>query len=756
MPTLQYLVDGLKKLVRDDLNPIPMVMAKRAVKTQIAVDYPLDSANLTAAQKKFCDIQKKHKRMDKNFEPRLKGQNKEMLRRQAYSERCRNVLMEYAQRQVEQFQQWDAAVNRLNLGKNKEVDPLRWMSRLIKTDGSAASAAFNDKVVAMAALGQGVITMDEFRKCRKEAYERDNNVPKNEIDTLVDADCKKGVEGLLDILDEKIAEGKSKAPEIKAAAKQVLSGNLNDQQLKAAFDVIESDASYLMYNAVNTMHDLGQNFAVKIPEEKLANRSKQWEGDSTVPLAYQAMAEQVANPYYAILDPQELYENQIYSFVNPNGQNTRDDLATLFSQGVANGALTVVEYEVDQQLGKYGFSHNDVNVMLAGQDYSVYQKDGRTMVIAAVPPCQENNFEATILENVPGRIMKSFAAEIDAKREKCAGVDTGASSGQFRDMKRKLNALQGKRLDESPNLDQVDGLMEQLTALEKATQVYLDKKNRQRKNGKGKNPYEQDRMDFAAELQKFTKEKLTHLRYVQSHLFAQVSLEMDGARTAKDVEPKENLGPQEDKFVGRPGTKPYVENPDPKKKKKAVEKFVFEGEDDLAVDEYVKTFRTRYDEVGKQLTGANEADKWDAQIDVAAMLQSNQEMMLDQLGKKYMAGAVVKELLAMEQKLSGENGPLGPLQQLADGKKTGELVAMVWNSDSFIDKVRAQDFSDPAEMTRQEDANTPKQVAKEIMRNYLSHQRNANAQQKIEQQNAPVNGLGNKNNGPKNRNPRGF
>ena len=378
------------------------------------------------------------------------------------------------------------------------------------------------------------------------------------------------------------------------------------------------------------------------------------------------------------------------------------------------------------------------------------------MVIAAVPPCQENNFEATILENVPGRIMKSFAAEIDAKREKCAGVDTGASSGQFRDMKRKLNALQGKRLDESPNLDQVDGLMEQLTALEKATQVYLDKKNRQRKNGKGKNPYEQDRMDFAAELQKFTKEKLTHLRYVQSHLFAQVSLEMDGARTAKDVEPKENLGPQEDKFVGRPGTKPYVENPDPKKKKKAVEKFVFEGEDDLAVDEYVKTFRTRYDEVGKQLTGANEADKWDAQIDVAAMLQSNQEMMLDQLGKKYMAGAVVKELLAMEQKLSGENGPLGPLQQLADGKKTGELVAMVWNSDSFIDKVRAQDFSDPAEMTRQEDANTPKQVAKEIMRNYLSHQRNANAQQKIEQQNAPVNGLGNKNNGPKNRNPRGF
>lgn len=768
MSTLQHLYDNLEKMVygSEDQPPMSLEAAKKALMQQIIADNRPNSANLQQAQEAFCDFQKKNNRsMPKDFQPKLSGNEEEMQRRQAYSDRCLNVLMKHAGRMVEQHLQWDAAVKRLNLGTNldgteKTVDPKRWMSRLIKTDGSAASAAFNEKVVAMAALAEGVITEDEFRKCRKASYERDQSVPKDEIDKLVNDDCEKGVEGLLDILDGMVAEGRHKAPEIKNAAKQVLSGNLNDQQLEAAFDVIESDASYLMYNALNTMEDFEKNFVVKIPKEKLEDRSKEWEEDCTESLGYLSMAEQVANPYYAILEPQELYEKQIFSLKNPKGQAVRNDLLQLFSVANSTGIQNVVEHQLNQQLEKYGLSKDDNVVNLMTPDYTVYKKDTkeefRAMIVAVVPPCKENNFEGGIREDVPGRIMKNFAAEINEKREKCAGVDTGASSGQFRDMKRKLNALRGKSLPESPDLDQVNDLMKQLAALEKATQVYLDKKNRQREDGKGKDPYEQNRMDFATDLQKFTKEKLTHLRYVQSHLSAQLSLEMDGVRTAKDVEPKENLGPQEDKFVGRPGTKPYVENPDPKKKKKAVERFVFEGEDDLAVDEYVKTFKTRYDKVGEQLTGANKADKWDAQTDVAAMLQSNQEMMLDQMGKKYMAGAVVKELLAMEEKLSGENGPVGPMQQLADGKKTGELVAMVWNSDSFIDKVRAQDFSDPAEMKRQEDANTPRQVAKEIMRNYLSHQRNANAQQKINQQNAPANGLENQNNGPKNRNPRGL
>ncbi len=758
MSTLQSLSTGMKRLMA---GPPPMTMeaAKKALMEEITATVRPDSKDLPKAQRDFCNYQKARKCMGKNFQSKIKSEE-EMQRRQAYSDRCLNALMKYAVRGVEQQLEWDKATERLDLGKNPDgskikikVSPLRWMSRLIKLDGSPASAAFNEKVVAMAALGQGDITELQFYQCRRKAYAKDKTLSDEQLNKLAYNDLQKGVEGLLDILDEMVAEGKRKAPAIKNAAKQILSGNLTDKELEVAFNVIEDDSSYLMYNAQNTMNDLGENFKVTVSEEKIANRRKEWENDSGVPLAYTSMAEQVANPCYAILDPLELYENQVFGLMNPSGNVTQDDMITLFSVANTTGIQSVIECELDKQLEKYGLSKGDNDVNMMTSDYTLYKNGEKTMIVAVVPPCQENDFDASVRLDVPGRIMKNFAAEIEAKQGKCVAVNTGRTSDQFENMKNKLDALQGKSLPESPDLEQVGDLMEQLAALEKATQVYLDKKNRQRKGGKGKNPYEQARMDFAAELQKFTKEKLTHLRYVQSHLSLQqlVAENVNGARTAEAVEPKGNLEPQEDKFVGRPNANEKV--PDPNQKK-LPEKFVFEGEFTLTVDEYTKTYEARYKEVAEQLTSANTADNWDKKKEVAAKLQSDQEIKLDQLGKKYMAGAVVKELLAMEQKLNGENGPM---QQLAADRKTAELVAMVWNSESFIDKVRTLDFSVPGEMAQQKGANTPKQVAKEIMQDYLSHQRNA--QQKNNQQIAPDNNainVINVNNGGKNKNPLGF
>ena len=763
MSTLQGLVTGMKRLMA---GPPPMTpeAAKKALMEEIYSNIRPDSKNLPKALSDFCNSQKTRKTMGKNFQPRLKGKPEEMKRRQEYSDRCLNALMKYAVRGMEQQEEWDKATERLNLGENPDgtkitVSPLRWMSRLIKLDGSAASVAFNEKLVAMAALGQGDITELQFYQCRRKAYAKDKTLSEQQVKQLAYDDLQKGVDGLLDILDAMVAEGKRKAPAIKNAAKQILSGNLNDQELQAAFDVIEDDSVYLMYNALNTMNDLGQKFKVKVSEEKIADRRKKWEADSTEPTAYQSMAEQVANPCYAILDPLELYENQIVSLVNPSGNVVQDDMITLFSAANVTGIQSIIERELDEQLGKYGLARDNNDVNLMTPDYTVYRNGEKAMIVAITPPSQENDFEGSVRLDVPGRIMKNFAAEIEAKRDKCVGVNNGRTSDQFENMKNKLDALQGKSLPESPDLEQVGNLMQQLTALEKATQAYLDKKNRQRKGGRGKNPYEQARMDFAAELQKFTEEKLTHLRYVQSHLsLQQLVLENgDGARTAEAVEPKGNLAPQEDKLVGRPNTN--QKEPDPNQKKPP-EKFMYEGEFSRTVDEYTALYESRYNDVETQVADKSKAIKadknavWDKNKAAEEKVKGDLEMQLDPLGKKYMAGAVVKELLAMEKKLSGENGPL---QQLAADQKTGELVAMVWNSESFIDKVRALDFSVPGEMERQKNANTPKLVAKEIMQNYLSHQRNA--QQRIDQQIAPDNNgnnVINVNNGGKNKNLPGF
>ena len=755
MSTLQNLSTSMKRLVAGP-PPLTPEAAKKALMEEIYSNIRPDSKDLPKAQSDFCNYQKARRQMKKNFQSRLKDKPEEMKRRQAYSDRCLNALMKYAVRGIEQQQEWDKATERLDLGKKPDgtkitVSPQRWMSRLIKLDGSPASAAFNEKVVAMAALGQGDITELQFYLCREKAYAKDKTLSEEQVSQLAHADLQKGVDGLLDILDGMVAEGKRKAPAIKNAAKQILRGNLNDQQLQAAFDVIEDDSVYLMYNAKNTMNDLGQNFKVKVSEEKIADRRKEWEGDSSEPLAYQSMAEQVANPCYAILDPLELYENQIVSLMNPSGNVAQDDMITLFSAANVSGIQSVIERELDQRLGKYGLTKDDNDVNLMTPDYTVYRNGEKAMIVAITPPSQENDFEGSVRLDVPGRIMKNFSTEIDAKLEKCAGVDTGTSSGQFRAMKRALRALRGQSLNESPDLDQVNDLTEKLTALEKATKVYLDKKHRQRKDGKGKNPYEQSRMDFAAALQKFTKEKLTHLRYVKSHLAAQLVLEMDGARTAEAVEPKGTLEPREDKFFGRLGTDTNEPAPG---QGNLPEKFVFEIEFNTTLGRYLKTFATRYDEAAAQLTGANANDRWDRDRAVAAGQQSGDEMKLDRLGKKYMAGLVIKELLAMEQKLSGRNGPMN---RMADQLMTDELVAMVWNSDSFIDKVRTLDLSDPEEMARHKEANTPKQVANEIMQNYLSHQRKA--QQRNNQQIAPDNhgnNVINVNNGGKNKNLPGF
>lgn len=730
--------------------------AKDALMKQISEKVRPNSADLPKAQTDFCHQQKARKRMPQDYQPKLQGNSEEMQRRQAYSDRCLNALMKHAMRQADQELHWDAAVKSLNLGQNEDgtdkiVESKRWMSRLIKTDGSAASAAFNEKVVAMAALGQGVITLDEFRDYRWAAYERDKTIPQNKVYDLVLADCQKGVEGLLDILDEMVEEGRRKAPEIKNAAKQILGGNLNDQQLEAAYDVIESDAAYLMYNALNTMHDLGEDFVVKVPKEKLADRSERWEKDSGDLMPYQCMAEQVANPCYAILDPQDLYENGIYALVNPSGNSLPDDLFTLYGMDITTGIQSVLERKLDEQLEKYGLSHNENDVNLMGPDYGVYYSDERTVIVAIEPPCPENNYEGSVREDVPGRIMKNLPADIEAQCQKCAAVNTGRSSDEFDKMKTKLEALRGDELPESPNFDQVDDLMRKLAALETATQRYLDKKKKQRKDGKGKNPYEQARMDFAAELQKSTKDKLNRLRCVHGHLSAQqfVAENADGAHTAEAVRVKGTLEPQVEMFVDRSNLK---EEPEPvlepgEKPQPKPEQFVDEKEFKLSVDEYTATHQAHYKDLANQLKNG----KWSSKKAAEMQQQAKLMMECDQMGKKYMAGAVAKELLEMEKKLSGENGPM---QKLASSEKTGELIAMVWNSESFIDKVRSLDFSVPGEMDRRVAANTPKQVAKEIMQNYLKHQRNAEAQNN--QQNAPVNGAPQVNNGNKNKNLLGF
>ncbi len=706
MPTLESFYASLLSMVTGSQTQpaLPLAEARRTLEQQIQANSP-NPNNLQYAQDAFCDFQKEKKRLPKNFQPKLKGKPEEMEKRQKYSAKCRDVLMNHAVRMVEQHQLWNEAVGRMNLPKNldgteKTVSPRRWMSRLIKMDNSPESIAHNDKVVAMAALAQGDITMDQFRQYRQEAYQKDKTLKKGDIDKLVQDDCDKGIEGLLDILDEMVAEGRRSIPQIKEASMRILSGELDEKQLKEAFDVLESDAAYLMFNGMNTMQDFQQDFKVTLPPEKLGNRSVEWEADSTAPAAYRTMAEQIANPYYAILDPSELWETNSFSLANPAGNNMASDIVTLFSADAANGIQMAVNNALDVGLAKYGLSANDIDVNHMSPECTLYRKDDKVVIVGAEMPSAANGFGVSLCVDKPGLLMKGFDSEIEAQREACRGVNYGRTSDQFEDMQSKLEALAGATLPESPTIKEVEELTRKLTELQKATQVYIDKKERQR-HGRPKHDYEGNRMKFAADLKKFTQEKLKSLGYVHSHQVLQAPTQEDAVRTAVVLNEQKDV--------------------------------VREMEDNLTIQDYTKTFKNNYYETMNQVLEVKEKGiALDRDPVVAAQMEVDLDMQLNTMGRKYLAGEVVQELLKMEAQLNG--GQVGPMQKLAQAKKTGTLVDMVWNSDSFINNVRFEDLSDNSVMDAQRKNNVPKQVAKEIMQNYIRHQRYADGQAKVHQQ----------------------
>ena len=61
-------------------------------------------------------------------------------------------------------------------------------------------------------------------------------------------------------------------------------------------------------------------------------------------------------------------------------------------------------------------------------------------------------------------------------------------------------------------------------------------------------------------------------------------------------------------------------------------------------------------------------------------------------------------------------------EYIVDGK-LDKLVHMVWKSESFCDQIRCLDLSNREDAQAQIDAGLPRQVAKDIMKNFLENQR---------------------------------
>lgn len=92
------------------------------------------------------------------------------------------------------------------------------------------------------------------------------------------------------------------------------------------------------------------------------------------------------------------------------------------------------------------------------------------------------------------------------------------------------------------------------------------------------------------------------------------------------------------------------------------------------------------------------------------------------------------------------------MQEYVISGKLDNLVQMVWNSESFCDQVRCLDLSNRADAEKLMQDGMPKQVAKDIMKNFLDAKRqnqpvNRNPQNAVNN-NGPVLNNGNGQNGP--------
>lgn len=654
-----------------------------------------------------------------NFHPSYEKNPEEMQRRYDYSAQCREALLKCFETRIKQYQRWDQIAQGLP-DIEPGAGPHRWIERLLRLDDTPESRFHNERIVMLSALVDGKIDERAFKDQRYQAY-RDAGKSRSEARRLAQEEFESPGDCLLEVMQNRINETNEKMPQIKTAITDILNGTAQD--LDAAYRVVEDDGIYLMMNATNAVSDIQnsiKNFAAR--QDVIRKQAKEWETVGMTVQTAQEFAEEVANPHYAYLDPQEMRKANI-GFLNLD----KDDPLGFYVAAYGTTIGKAENYGMEPTLNKYGFQES-ANENRESSDLLVYHQKGKALIFPVENTEWKNGqLWFNVNEKAPGRLVdKDLTQELENYLAEYNKLGVNAASPMAA-VGNALAALKGAQLGDDPTDEVHSSFTKKFSDLKKASEAYL-----------AANEANPQMQKLAKNLKAFADVKLNQLADVRSHQnlvmmdeAVRDNAQADAARTERvmfDVEFEAEF----QEATGAP------------RRYKETGKKSRSGMANQKIDDFIKDKWKGY---VTEKTAAKQRNKDGTYKTIDDFATEN-----DGTCKQILAAQVVQSLVVNEKNLFPNAEDQRVMQEYVISGKLNNLVQMVWNSESFCDQVRCLDLSNRADAEKLMQDGMPKQVAKDIMKNFLDAKRqnqpvNRNPQNAVNN-NGPVLNNGNGQNGP--------
>lgn len=746
----------MKQLTKGSQQPVDfseekMKEAIAEVKRKIKELGP-DPENLDASFNGFCSRQP-YPELCRQMKPDSEVIGENDTSRYAYAEQCRDEVFKNVEYRVRQTLEWRNAIDRLGIknenNKIKRVNTGRWMGHLIKTDGTDESLRYNETIVALAALGDGVITRDEYLKIREEYHTKNDGVDKENARKAALSDYEGRAEFLYQEVDHAIEAGRERFGHYKDAALAVQTGDYSkfNGSMEEAFAVFHTNAEQLAMVGGNVFQDLERKFGYQPKKEEKDEILLRWQ-DYTLPAnSFQSVAEQVSNPYFAIFDPFKYNrtcgqrESLIPSDEKVAVAGEQDKAAYSFmSDGVSYA--TVLNSGLENLLKQSALhAGNELKAERAG-DYRIFSNGDRVAIVKIGRMTQDDVVTAD--DSEPEQlVIQGLKTTADGLYGRCSRWSkTFRTSREFENMRDSLTTVKDLVFNpDDPNKTMEEQVAEAAIAFEELradAQHYLERKLKQHPDENWDGDYEAARIRFATDVLEFAEEKVRQARYYSlnqkttaKRLLAEEETRQNPAW--RNEERYAGMSPMQHKLEVEKEQQARIEEDERRAQQQAMQAqrdaeraynladgaqsaigydHLFEGlaaeaGEAAAAEAEVETFITGhkgpYDEqvqVMEQARNEGREEEWRQRV------RDNDASMFEH-ARYIVAGYMIAEMLKGEQarlqnagQNAGQNGgqeAKTPIRQLVNAGKTKELADVIIRTSHFQARF-SERISNPAEM----------------------------------------------------------
>ena len=498
--------------------------------------------------------------------PKFDGKDEEMRRRMERTIPHRDALLNVMEDNGKKDLFFRQTARKLFPDKgNLKLTSTRYLHRLMQIPASDANdknredcRRHNEKVVMLAALLKGDITVDQFKQMRLEQHINDG-LDAQAAEKAAGEDVANAPQDFFDLFDSAVKQGKQHDAEVETLTERALSGELTGDHLKQAYQTIFSDSCQLRFVANDFIGDLNELMKYadvhpdKFNKEKNHEYVLQCQDESKMLQTCQNAVCISANPYYAILDPVQMIDAGVMGLdaesvvqINPKDDYSYNSSFVTDLFGIVGQNIFVTE----DFLKRYQLENAADTPFPGGCKFHAFANKGRAVICEKEEFSLDHGYKFRMkATDKPGLYASEGFAEKVADLDALGGTLTyggHGSSRQFDEMISSLGALRDVTLDDNAPEEQLANMQQKLETVRQKTERYFARKQpkRDRRGGRGKNKYEEDRWNFAKNLDRFAEEKLKQLKTVQMHKATVSAVEQEEIeRAQRENEQQAAAGP---------------------------------------------------------------------------------------------------------------------------------------------------------------------------------------------------------------------